>query len=537
MSEAEPKFRWLKVRDLHEPRATPKCTLLADGRVRVEGGQYFDLTTHRVRRASTEVYSPDEDTWTQGDVAGPAAAKSVAATKLRSEKRLARDQPTVTRLTAGTLVSGGSHTSGSMDGEERTHSFNEVEWVDPATGKVHDAGKLPTATHRHGVVELACGAVLVIGGDEGDDSGSRAVQLGVPHGLDLTKLGPALAKLAAKALGGQRLAALLDEVRALIEADKLDEALALALEATRSSPQSADAWRAVGLSHGAAKRFDEAVEPLRHATKLDPEDPFACSELADALFFSGEQGAAKKGYARVLELCGDDPTWTWKLVQRAREQLQFMALEAGDLAGVAKGPGDDATSLEWNNTGVALNREGKNAEAARAFDRATKLDPTNDFAWGNLASVLTQLGRPKDVLAAAEQTLAHCREPNRKAQAHVSRGIALYDLGEYGESVKAYDASLKLHALPYAWNNRANSLRKLGRDDEAFESFERACALGHHAAHWGLACIWVLRGDLHKAQAEVDLAAKADPSTVRQMRADEELAPLWKRSPRKRKRP
>ncbi|MHB8874464.1 MAG: tetratricopeptide repeat protein, partial [Myxococcaceae bacterium] len=267
---------------------------------------------------------------------------------------------------------------------------------------------------------------------------------------------------------------------------------------------------------------------------LEPDCPFVLTELADTLFLGGKKEEAKRWYRRVLALCRDDSTWTWQVVERARQQLQLMELESGHLGRVARGPGPDASSLEWNNAGTAASRLGHYGQARRAFERATEIDPENDFAWGNLASTLTVLKRPGEALAAVEETLRLCRDPLRKAQAYVSRGAALFDLGRYAASLEAYDMSLKLLVLPYAWNNRGNSLRKLKRDDEAMQSFVKACALGWPPAHWGRACIWVRRGDLKEAKAAVEAAASLDPSLMRKMRGDDELAPLWKTRKRRR---
>lgn len=534
-TKPEPRFRWLKVQPLLERRASPTCTLLADGRVRVEGGAYYHVETYETRVAGIEIYAPEHDRWHEGDVAGAAAAPTASRARAPVAARarlLKRERPTLTALPNGdVLVTGGFETTCRFDGEEDNHSFRDVEVIDARTGEACDGGRLPTATHDHGVVVLPSGAVLVIGGYDGDTHGSPTVQLGVPKGLDLRALGPALSRVARAALDEQALEELLAEARALIEAGALDRALLLAHQATSEFPKSADAWRAVGVTLAAARRYADAVTPLLRAAELEPDSAFGLVELADVLFCSGDRAKAKPHYERVVELCRDDATWTWQVLRRARQQLQLMELESGDVERVASGPGRDASSLEWNNAGAAASQLGRHEDALAAFERAVKIDPDNDYAWGNVASALISLKRPAAALAAVEKTLGLCADPRRKAQAYVSRGIALYDLGRYLESVEAYDASLALHALPYAWNNRANSLRKLDRDDEALADFERACTLGWHAAHWGRACVWVLRGDLDQAQAAVDTAARLDPSLVSQMRDDEELAPLWKRQP------
>ncbi|HSA24704.1 MAG TPA: tetratricopeptide repeat protein, partial [Myxococcota bacterium] len=533
-----PRFRWLKVRPLHEPRASPVCSLLADGRVRVVGGSYYDLGTYRMREAGVEIYAPAEDRWTRGDLSG--VGRLTASPRARppghSGAPLAkRERPTWTRLPSGQwLVTGGFETTCRFDGEEDDHSFGQAELFDPGTRAVSDAGRLPVATHDHGVVVLACGALLVIGGNEGDTQGSRAVQLGVPAGLDLAALGPALSRLARKEFLGQQREEAIEEAHRLSAAGQHDAALSLAREAAAASPRSADAWRAVGLALAAAGLHSEALEPLRRAAALEPGSPFLQAELADALFACGRRRLARRRYERVLALCSDDPTWTWLPLQRARQQLQLLALEDGELERVAREPGPSATSLEWNNAGVAAQRLGRDQDARERFARAVEIDPQNDFAWCNLASSLAALRRPQEALRAARRAIGLCVDPLRLAQAHLSRGVALHDLGRYARSIEAYDASLSSHPLPEAWHNRANSLRKLARDDEALASYGEACALGHAAAFWGRACILALRGDLARARAEVARAVRLDPALERQMRADPELAPLFPEVPRAR---
>jgi tetratricopeptide (TPR) repeat protein len=526
-----PLYRWLKVAPLLQARAGPRCTLLPDGRVLVEGGRYWDGQRHTTAHAGSEIYSPLENRWERTDAPRSAGAwKSAVHSRIKHSgpgevKRMAATRTTLP--SGAVLITGGYETTCRMDGEEDDHSFRDVEVVQPGSGEVLDGGRLPSATHEHGVVVLPSGALLIIGGKSGDTLGTDEVQLGVPRDLDLATLGPVLAPLARAEFDARECDEAVEKVRKLVDAGRLDEGLALAQATVKTSPDLADAWRAVAACLFAAKRFAEAVEPLRRAVALEKDSPFELVELADALFFSGQREEAKSLYQQVKALCGEDSTWTWKVAQRAREQLQFLDLEAGKLHEVARGPGKDGSSLEWNNAGAAAMRAGKQAQARKAFERAVKVDPKNDFAWGNLASVLISLDEPQKALAAANTTLKLCHDDRRKAQAWVSKGIALFELKRFTLSVAAYDKSLALHVLPYAWNNRANSLRKLKRDREAMVSFEKACALGWHAAHWGRAAIFVARGDLKSARAAADEALRLDPSLEPQMKADEELQPLW----------
>lgn len=155
--KSEPRYRWMKVRSLFEPRALPTCTRLVDGRVRVDGGSYYDVHVHETRVAQTEIYAPDEDRWTKGDVDVPAVAPPIAkAPHVRRGSLKKRERPTLTALPTGeVLVTGGFETTCRFDGEEDDHSCRDVELVDVRGHEVQDAGPLAIATHDHGVVIAA----------------------------------------------------------------------------------------------------------------------------------------------------------------------------------------------------------------------------------------------------------------------------------------------------------------------------------------------------------------------------------------------
>ena len=56
-----------------------------------------------------------------------------------------------------------------------------------------------------------------------------------------------------------------------------------------------------------------------------------------------------------------------------------------------------------------------------------------------------------------------------------NKGISLYVLERYEESILYYDTAIKLNPkLSGAWHNKGGSLEKLGRDGEAEQCFAKA---------------------------------------------------------------
>lgn len=64
---------------------------------------------------------------------------------------------------------------------------------------------------------------------------------------------------------------------------------------------------------------------------------------------------------------------------------------------------DSRSVEEWYNLGIALQSEGKYAEAAQAFDEAVKGDPKFAMAWYNKYTALRKLGRNDEAEAALSE--------------------------------------------------------------------------------------------------------------------------------------
>jgi len=372
------------------------------------------------------------------------------------------------------LEIGGVATSGGGPFEERDISRSEC------TLGGEPAGRLVRARHDHGAVLLPCGAVLVAGGVSGEDPQAlSSVELGVPAGVTVPVPGV-----------NERIARQAD-------AEYLERVYAVGdwREVERVAAGLGD-WHRAGEALMHLGRYDAAAAALRQG---DDECPFTLSTLADVQAAAGDTDAAMRTRDRVIDL--SDSPWTHGLRRH--------------------------TSAEWNNRGAEHSQAGAHAEALRCFEKALEADPQNDCALGNQANALLHLKRPGEAVARARRAIRlRGGEPERCSDAYLLLGTALFDLGRYRESVRAYDAGLKRHATKSHWNNRGNSLLKLKRYGEALASFERA------GSHWGRAAALCALDRLGEAKAAAARALEEDPGLEPQLRADPDLAPLFSRSPR-----
>jgi tetratricopeptide (TPR) repeat protein len=545
-----PRFAWVRLASMKFHRAGPRAGLLADGRVWVDGGTYY-LTRppYGYQTPPAEVYDPATDQWSKAPAglipagateSAPAAPVAIQRSPAivehagrRFKLRRGRDKPTVTALPDGNLlVIGGCETTYAFDGEERCFSKRDVDLIDVHSGDVLPGGELHSSSHEHAVVVLPSGAVLVIGGADGDNSTGR-VELGVPLGLELAALGQTVAPRARTAIREQAVEEASRRADELTSAGDLEGALAEARAIVERFPDDQYALQKHGEALARLGRHREAIEPLRRALAADRSDAFRMAALARSLVAVGELREALALYRDVAKEADADGDFAFVLGPEARLQILHLSAAVGSdelLEALARRqPEKGASSPEWNNRGAAHERLGRPKQALECFERALEIDPRNDVAASNAARALLQLGRAREAGERCAGALAHDPPDALAATLHMLRGIALHDLGDFEASVASYDRALALDEQGTTVSNRGNSLLKLKRFDEARASYQRAVALGAPHGHYGMACLEAALGRWKEGAAAARQAMKANPAFEAQMRKDPDLAGLWSR--------
>lgn len=125
--------------------------------------------------------------------------------------------------------------------------------------------------------------------------------------------------------------------------------------------------------------------------------------------------------------------------------------------------------------GARFALEGRLAEAARAFEQAVALDPSNGNAFYGLGNVYAEMGRWADAVNAYYKAVSLNKED---VEALNNLGVALGMRGQHVQAVSALRRAIKIYpkwAEPYYHLGEAQ--RALGEEGEAREAFERALRL------------------------------------------------------------
>jgi Tfp pilus assembly protein PilF/TolB-like protein len=210
---------------------------------------------------------------------------------------------------------------------------------------------------------------------------------------------------------------------ALARDGKLNEALAAFEQAIRADAEEPSYWVNLGLLQLRAQKPDDAVEPLRRALALQPNDPEARTLLAAALEQSGHDDEAQAervtlSRASVRVVMPRNPVATdFARFDRIRMRPDPGALrpasstqapESTDAADTMRGRQRIVLHIE---RGRQFLDSGNLDDAQRAFIEALLLAPLDADAHTGLAEVYDRQGRPSDGVREYRAALASRDDP------------------------------------------------------------------------------------------------------------------------------
>jgi tetratricopeptide (TPR) repeat protein len=225
----------------------------------------------------------------------------------------------------------------------------------------------------------------------------------------------------------------MNQLVALINAARYVDLESKAHELLNLHPNAPVVWQALGLA--LARQGKDALQALKMAAQLVPNDAGVHNNLGNALGRLGQLDEAVASYRRALFLSQD-------------------------------------FAEAHNNLGHALLDLGQPENAAASCRRAVDLKPGYAEAHDNLGCALLELGRFDDAAASYRRAL----EINPEfAEAHNNLGNASRALGKLDDAVASYRCALKIKPnFAEAHCNLGIALRLQGRTAEAQASCRRA---------------------------------------------------------------
>lgn len=299
------------------------------------------------------------------------------------------------------------------------------------------------------------------------------------------------------------------------------------------NPENPDALYLIGFILGDLGRGEEAAEANRRAVMLNPTLVRAQANLSletyrhevtpsqqqktsagahitlgRALRQKGYFQEALKEYEKAIE--GGEANAE---VLQAMLELYLLQRDTGAAIATADRFAREfsPTAKTWNGRGVALQLEGRHAEADQSYARALEIDSSYPFAQNNLGVLLWHKNDTKGAINSFRRAL---QSPNPPVEARLNLALGLFRRKHTELALEAYRQVLSsAPEHPVAWNGIGLILVELEKYSDARNAFARAIQANPDfaEAHYNMSFTLSNLGDFASALRETKRALALDP--------------------------
>jgi tetratricopeptide (TPR) repeat protein len=312
-----------------------------------------------------------------------------------------------------------------------------------------------------------------------------------------------------------------------------EEAMRSVRRSIELNPENPDALYLIGFILGDLGRSEEAAEANRRAVMLNPTLVRAQANLSlqtyrhtvtpshqqktpagahitlgRALRQKGYFQEALKEYEKAIE--GGEANAE---VLQAMLELYLLQRDTGAAIATADRFAREfsPTAKTWNGRGVALQLEGRHAEAEESYTRALEIDSSYPFAHNNIGVLIWHKGDTKNAINAFRRAL---QAPSPPVEARLNLALGLFRRKHIDLSLEAYRQVLSsAPEHPVAWNGIGLILVELEKYSDARNAFARAIQANPEfaEAHYNLSFTLSNLGDFSAALRETKRALSLDP--------------------------
>lgn len=309
----------------------------------------------------------------------------------------------------------------------------------------------------------------------------------------------------------------------------LEDAVRAFDRAIEISPNDITLWAAKVSSLNGLGKYNESLETLDKAFQIDPENPKAWELKGSTLFQMERYNESLVAYDNAIE---NIENYKGGLPVNRSEMLSGIWLSKGVTLRMVGRPEEDSLSAfdkaiqidsqnsdAWIWMGDVLKALGRYNDSIQAYDRAFEATPPIPAAqaslWVHKADVLMEIGRYEDARDVYGKVIGlnSIGDISNSWLARGWRGIgkALVKLGDYNESLQAFDKAIELDTqlAHFAWGEKGDALRDMGKYDDALKAYDKALEMYPEFAQSQIAQAWKGKGDVFIKLNKRDEALKA----------------------------
>jgi tetratricopeptide (TPR) repeat protein len=247
-------------------------------------------------------------------------------------------------------------------------------------------------------------------------------------------------------------------------------ALAQTDEILKTVPDQPEALALKGLALGRLGQGDEALESLRRAVHLKPEQPDAWRALADHYSALEMRDAADEAFAQHFRHSTRDPKLM--IPALALSENRIPDAEALLREHLRHYPTDVAAIRMLAEVAARIGRIG---DSETLLARCLELAPGFTIARQNYAMMLHRANKPEAALREVQTLLEH--EPTNPGLRNLKAAI-LSRVGEFEKSIAQYKAVLADYPRqPRVWMSLGHALKTAGQNAESIDAYRRCIEL------------------------------------------------------------
>jgi predicted O-linked N-acetylglucosamine transferase (SPINDLY family) len=307
---------------------------------------------------------------------------------------------------------------------------------------------------------------------------------------------------------------LVQQALQLHQRGNLPQAEPIYRQVLRDQPQHAEARHLLGVLAHQLGRHDEALEQLKIALQLLPNNHIVLNNAGAAYRGLRRFAEAQAVYEKAVRLKPDYVEAHVNLGSVLVSQNKWAEAQVACEKALRLNPEqiDALTSL-----GSALYSQNKMEEARTTFEKVVRLKPDHHDAWNDLGAVYYAQGKLTEACTCYEKTL---RLNPKLAQAHVNLGNVYKDRDQAPDAERCYRKALLLSPnFAMARNNLGNLFREQNKMQLAIEEYLQAIKTEPLPGTWNnLGLAYMIQGRHREADAafaKVESLVKSDGTRIR----------------------
>src|SRR6266566_1077670 len=279
-------------------------------------------------------------------------------------------------------------------------------------------------------------------------------------------------------------------------------------ERLRANPEDLEALVQSGIAEKTAGHLERAHTLFQRAIELDANSSVLHFLLAETLYNRGLHEEALREYEKAIE--GGEANAE---VLQAMLELYLLQRDTGAAIATADRFAREfsPTAKTWNGRGVALQLEGRHAEAEESYTRALEIDSSYPFSHNNLGVLLWHKNDTKAAINSFRRAL---QLPTPPVEARLNLALGLFRRKHTELALEAFRQVLgTAPEHPVAWNGIGLILVELEKYADARNAFARAIQANPDfaEAHYNMSFTLSNLGDFAAALRETKRALALDP--------------------------